>query len=413
MRKTILFATLLLTSLAAQAATVTVCPGCECSSIGQAIASANAGDEILIQSGLYQEGNIIVDKALHLRGEGWPVVDGENNNEIFTVVANGVTIEGLLIRNVGTSYLKDRAGIRLKRVRDFSIRNNRLENTFFGIYLEHCSDGVVADNRVEGKAEEEMSSGNAIHLWYCKRIVAEKNQVRGHRDGIYLEFVDDSRIRYNLSEHNLRYGLHFMFSNDDDYFQNTFRRNGAGVAVMFSRNINMWENRFEYNWGRAAYGLLLKEIYDAEIRDNVFLENTIGIYVEGSTRIQYQRNEFNRNGWAIKMSGGCLDNTVTANNFLDNTFDLSLNSAPNNNSFDGNYWSDYNGYDLGRDGVGDVPYQPVKLFNYVVNRTPEAMVLLRSLFVDLLNFSEKVSPVLTPANVADNAPLMQKLNFQS
>ena len=52
--------------------------------------------------------------------------------------------------------------------------------------------------------------------------------------------------------------------------------------------------------------MLLKEIYDAEIRDNVFLENTIGIYVEGSTRIQYQHNEFNRNGWAIKMSGGCL-----------------------------------------------------------------------------------------------------------
>lgn len=181
---------------------------------------------------------------------------------------------------------------------------------------------------------------------------------------------------------------------------------------MFSRKINMWENRFEYNWGRAAYGLLLKEIYDAEIRDNAFLENTIGIYVEGSTRIQYHHNAFTRNGWAMKMSGGCLDNKVTANNFLYNTFDLSLNSAPNNNDFDGNYWTEYSGYDLGRDGVGDVPYHPVKLFNYVVNRTPEAMVLLRSLFIDLLNFSEKVSPVLTPANVADNAPLMQKLNLR-
>ena len=413
MRKTILITTLLLASLAVKAATITVCSKCECSSIGQAIATANAGDVVLIKSGLYQEGNIIVDKTLHLQGEGWPVVDGENNTEIFTVTANGVTIEGLAIRNVGTSYLQDRAGIRLRRVRNFTIRNNRLDNTFFGIYLEHCSEGVVADNSIEGQAEEEMSSGNAIHLWYCKQMVVENNQVRGHRDGIYLEFVDDSRVRNNISENNLRYGLHFMFSNDDDYAHNIFRRNGAGVAVMFSRNINMWENRFEYNWGRASYGLLLKEIYDAEIRDNVFLENTIGIYVEGSTRIQYQHNEFNRNGWAIKMSGGCLDNTVTANNFLDNTFDLSLNSAPNNNSFDGNYWSEYNGYDLGRDGVGDVPYQPVKLFNYVVNRTPEAMVLLRSLFVDLLNFSEKVSPVLTPANVADKTPLMQKLNFQS
>ena len=85
--------------------------------------------------------------------------------------------------------------------------------------------------------------------------------------------------------------------------------------------------------GRASYGLLLKEIYDAEIRNNVFLENTIGIYVEGSTRIRTNTNEFNYNGWVIKMSGGCPDNEVNANNFLHNTFDLSLNSAPNNNSF--------------------------------------------------------------------------------
>lgn len=412
MRKTIILSALLLATLAIRAATVTVCPGCECNTIGQAITTANAGDEILIKSGLYHEGNILIDKALRLKGEGWPVIDGENETEIFTVIASGVAIEGLVVRNVGTSYLEDRAGIRMRRVKDFTIRNNRLENTFFGIYLEHCTDGLVTDNIIEGEAVHEMSSGNAIHLWYCKRMLVENNQVRGHRDGIYFEFVDDSRVRYNISEDNLRYGLHFMFSNDDDYFQNAFRRNGAGVAVMFSRNIDMWENHFEFNWGRASYGLLLKEIYDAEIRNNVFLENTIGIYVEGSTRIRYQYNEFNHNGWAIKMSGGCLDNEVNANNFLHNTFDLSLNSAPNNNSFDGNYWTDYNGYDLGRDGIGDVPYHPVKLFNYIVNRTPEAMVLLRSLFVDLLNFSEKVSPVLTPANVADNAPSMQKLNFQ-
>ena len=153
MRKVIILSTLLLASLAMRAATITVCPGCECSSIGQAIASASAGDEILIQSGLYQEGNILVDKALHLRGEGWPVADGQNDTEVFTVTASGVTIEGLVVRNVGTSYLQDRAGIRMRRVRDFTIRNNRLENTFFGIYLEHCSDGVVSENIVEGEAE--------------------------------------------------------------------------------------------------------------------------------------------------------------------------------------------------------------------------------------------------------------------
>src|SRR5690606_24474241 len=181
--------------------------------------------------------------------------------------------------------IEDRAGIRFDRSHNFTIRNNKLLNTFFGIYLAYSNDGIVEGNYLEGKAVEEMSSGNAIHLWYCKRVVIENNEVRGHRDGIYFEFVDNSVIKNNLSVGNIRYGLHFMFSNHDHYTRNEFRNNGAGVAVMFSRNIDMNENLFIQNWGKAAYGLLLKEIYDAEINNNIFQENTVGIFVEGSTRI--------------------------------------------------------------------------------------------------------------------------------
>lgn len=386
-----------------------VCAGCEWSSIKAAIAAAEDGDTLLIKSGVYREGQIVVDKPLYIKGVDYPVLDGEGETEVLTIRADGVTVEGLQVQNVGTSYIEDRAGIRVQKSRSFALINNKLVNTFFGIYLEHVKEGVIRGNEVVGEAVEEMSSGNAIHLWYCKNVVVEDNRVAGHRDGIYFEFVDESLIKNNISEDNLRYGLHFMFSNDDDYYQNEFRRNGAGVAVMFSRRINMWENIFEYNWGRAAYGLLLKEIYDAEIKNNVFRENTIGIYVEGSNRINYMHNDFRRNGWAMKVSGGCLDNAIEANNFIGNTFDLSLNSSLRNNRLDGNYWSEYTGYDLDRDGVGDVPYRPVKLFNYVVNRTPEAMVLLRSLFVDLINFSEKVSPVFTPANVRDEHPRMKEI----
>ncbi len=398
-------------SLSLPAAVLEVCANCPYTSVRQAVAAATDGDELLIKSGIYREHNILVEKSLHLKGVGWPVIDGENKGEIFTLKADDVVLEGLQIQNVGNSYTEDRAGIRLSKSKRFSIRNNRLLNTFFGIYLAHCREGEVIGNTVAGEAVNEMSSGNAIHLWYCKEVRIERNEVRKHRDGIYFEFVDDSFISHNLSEDNLRYGLHFMFSNRDDYSQNTFRRNGAGVAVMFSKKISMWENIFEHNWGRSSYGLLLKEIYDAEIENNLFAENTVGIYVEGSSRINYRRNHFESNGWALKMSGGCLDNVVADNNFVVNTFDLSISSQINNNQFDGNFWSDYSGYDLDRNGVGDVPYRPVKLFNYIVHHTPEAIILLRSLFVDIINFSEKVSPVFTPANVLDNKPMMRKIEL--
>jgi nitrous oxidase accessory protein len=387
-----------------------VCSSCQFKTLKSAIVAAEDGDKVIVKGGIYKEGNIVIKKSIHLVGIDFPILDGENETEILTIRASGVTIEGFQIQNVGTSYIEDRAGIRFERANNFVVKNNRLINTFFGIYLAHSNDGIVEGNYVEGEAVQEMSSGNAIHIWYCKRVRVENNEVRNHRDGIYFEFVYNSLVQNNLSEGNLRYGLHFMFSDDDNYYKNEFRDNGAGVAVMFSRRINMSENLFVHNWGKASFGLLLKEINDAEITNNRFVDNTIGIFVEGSNRINYTNNDFVGNGWAMKVSGGCLDNKVSENNFISNTFDLALNSSSYQNSIDGNYWSEYSGYDLDRNGVGDIPHRPIKLFNYVLKNTPEAMVLMRSLFIDLINFSEKVSPVFTPANVLDNQPAMKKFS---
>lgn len=394
------------------AETIRVSPDGRVRSVGHAVSQACDGDSILIAKGIYTEKHILVDKPLTIIGVPGAILDARGEGEIMTIISDHVRVRGLHFRNTGRSHIQDRAAIRMKKVKHFDITDNTIEHSYFAIYLEHSRNGRIKGNRIVGKKLDEANSGNGIHLWYCKQIDLEDNLIRGHRDGIYLEFADSSRISRNLAEDNIRYGLHFMFSNDDDYYRNTFRRNGAGVAVMFSRRINMWENTFSLNWGQAAYGLLLKEIYDADIRKNNFRENTIGIFVEGSNRVHYGENTFSRNGWAIRMAGGCLDNTVRGNNFIGNTFDLAMHSG-SNNSFDGNYWSAYDGYDLDRDGVGDVPYQPVKLFNYIVHQTPEAMILLRSLFVDLLNLSEKVSPVFTPKNVADNRPSMKAFTLPS
>lgn len=402
---------LLATAAAAQPQTLHVGPEEDYPSIEAALSAADSGDVVEIHAGTYHEHGLVVDKPLHIRGIGYPVLDAQEQGEILTIIAHDVTVEGLQLQNVGVSYLKDHAGIRVRQRSRAVIRNNRLVNTFFGIYLERVHDAVIEDNELSGVLRDEASSGNGIHAWHCENLDIRNNWVTGHRDGIYFEFVDSSQIVGNESVGNQRYGLHFMFSNHDEYHHNRFADNGAGVAVMFSKFINMWENTFEHNWGRAAYGLLLKEIYDARIEDNHFIQNTIGINIEGSTRIVYQRNAFRRNGWAIKMAGGCLDNDITGNNFRSNTLDLVVSSNVNNNTFDGNFWSEYNGYDLDRDGIGDVPYRPVKLFSYILDQTPEAIVLLRSFFVSLMNFSEKVSPVFTPANVLDHQPSMQPLSL--
>ena len=393
--------------------TITVCETCDSQTIKQAIAIANSGDKILIYEGVYNESSIFVDKRLHIVGIDFPIVDGRNlrNEEVFIIQSDSVTIEGLQIENVGPSYVKDLAAIRVQRKKHYNIYNNKINGTMFAIYLEYADSGTVANNTIIGNETNVLSAGNGIHAWYCNDIRIHNNTIKNQRDGIYFEFVDNSIIIGNDCTDNLRYGLHFMFSNDDEYLDNIFTNNGAGVAVMFSKNISMSKNQFVDNWGGSSYGLLLKEIYDADIQNNHFLRNSIGIRVEGSTRINYQNNEFVNNGWAIKIAGGCYNNTISANNFISNSFNLSLESAINSNTFDGNYWSGYNGYDLDKDGIGDVPFRPIELFNYIVTKTPEATVLLRSLFLDIINLSEKVTPIFTPKHVVDNYPLMRRIDY--
>lgn len=396
-------------SINLHATVIEICEECAINSIQMGIDTASPHDTLLIKANVYQVENISVDRPLTLLGENDAVLNSKNGDEILSILSDSVIIKGLTFTGVTTSYLKERAAIRIVKKKHFKIEGNTIINCFFAIYLEAAKNGEILDNTIKGNATTEAESGNGVHAWYCKNLSIRNNKINGHRDGIYFEFVDDSEVLDNESFGNTRYGLHFMFSNDDEYTGNVFKDNGVGVAVMFSSRIKMRNNDFSFNWGRASYGLLLKEINDAEIEENNFEQNTIGIFVEGSNRVKYTRNNFLRNGWAIKFSGGCSANEVSDNNFINNALDLIVNTKLASNRFHHNYWSNYAGYDLDHDNIGDIPHYPVKLFSYVIDQVPEAIVLMRSLFVDLINFSEKVSPVFTPKEVKDEFPLMNKI----
>jgi nitrous oxidase accessory protein len=202
-----------------------------------------------------------------------------------------------------------------------------------------------------------------------------------------------------------------MFSHNDDYIGNTFRNNNAGVSVMFTHGVKMFNNIFEDNWGDGSYGIFLKEISDSYISGNKFRRNTTGIFMEGASRVVVTKNEFIKNGWALKVDASCLDDTITHNNFLGNSFDIGTNGTLVLSNFDHNYWDKYEGYDLGRDGVGDVPYHPVSMFSMIVAQNPAAMVLFRSVMATLFDKVEKIIPGLTPENLIDHYPFMKSLSL--
>lgn len=377
--------------------------------IQNAVDRALAGDTVIILTGIYYANDVLISRPISIIGNGNVVIDGSGKYEIFTISGSGVKVSGITFRNTGYTSTRDLAAITVLDANDVVLENNRFLSTYFGIHVSNSHHFTIRKNVFRGVKKTEQTSGNGIHLWKCNHALVEMNDVSGHRDGIYFEFVTHSQIIKNLSHNNIRYGLHFMFSNDDVYSGNRFSKNGAGVAVMFSKNVQMIANDFEDNWGAAAYGLLLKEINDSKIYNNNFIRNTVAIYMEGANRIVIKGNEFSGNGWAARVQASCGENEFTGNNFLSNTFDVATNGTMVLNSFNGNYWDKYEGYDLKHDGVGDIPYHPVSLYSMLIEQNGNALMLLRSFLVSLLDKAEKAIPSLTPVKLKDEQPLMKKI----
>lgn len=408
MRSLLIIFSLLLTGIV-KAGLIRVGTTAAIHSLKQAITYAKDRDTILLLPGLYKEGSITLTKSLTITGQNNPVLDGEGKYEILLISGKNITISGITFRNSGYSSLNDFASVKLVDCQQVVIENNTILNAYFAIHVSNSTAAVIRNNRIIGSPKSEQLTGNGIHLWKSAEARISGNYITGHRDGIYFEFVTNSRIQANRSEKNIRYGLHFMFSNDDVYANNIFSNNGAGVAVMYSHKVTMTGNHFEQNWGPSAYGILLKDITDSYISKNTFYRNTVGIHMEGSSRMDIRYNAFDQNGWAIKVQASCDGNNFRLNNFTGNSFDLGTNGSISLNNFSQNYWDKYEGYDINKDGTGDVPYHPVSMYSMIAEQNPNALLLLRSFTVQLLDKAEKIIPTITPENLVDNSPRMKQI----
>jgi nitrous oxidase accessory protein len=392
-------------SLNAQgSATIVVSPDGGVRSVADAVRTAPTGARIVVRAGTYREHRILIDRRLTLEGEGKPVIEALDEDTLIRVTADDVTIRGLMLADIAPSHVEDRAAIKFERVRRGTAADLEIRDAPYGIIATESSDSHIVRNVVRGGTRKPL--GNGIHLWSSRQMTVSDNVVSGHRDGLYFEFVQATTIERNRSEGNARYGLHFMFSHGCAYRENRFVHNGAGVAVMYTRNVDMERNVFDANRGPTAYGLLLKDISDSRLVRNQFSHNTVGLSIEGGGRLTVSGNRFSANGWAVRLMANSPNNRFEANAFDGNSFDMTTNSRSTAATVVGNWWDRYHGYDLDRDGRGDVAFRPVRLFSLMVANDPPAVILMRSTFVDLLDAAERALPILTPETLVDSAPLM-------
>lgn len=388
------------------ARTIEVGEGKAFSSISAALHKAKAKDEILIYGKKIYKEHLVIQKPITLKGVGTPIIDGGQRGDVIKVNADNVTIEGLQIQNSARSSQVDYCGVHVKDAQFVTVRNCIFRKNQFSVMFQNCKNGLIANNNISSNITYNPIMGNAVHCWKSDNMHITGNNIGHNRDGIYLEFVNNSHIDHNTVSGCARYGLHFMFSHFNVYNSNRFNHNQAGVAVMFAHNVEMINNTFEFNRGTSSYGLLIKELQYSTIKWNRFLDNTVGLLIDGGSDLNVHHNVIKNNGWGMRLISASTNDTIRHNNFLGNTFDMTTNVSYNRNNVNGNYWDKYEGYDLNKDGYGDVPFHPLSLFSMLAEQNENVLFFFHSFLMNLLDATEKVLPSITPDNYVDNYPHM-------
>ncbi len=368
------------------------------------IDAAKTGDRIDVDAGTYV-GDLYVDRPLTIVGHGRPVLLGSGYRSVVMVRGDHITFDGFDIDGrEGGSLSDDSAGIHISG--HFAhVARCRVTRALFGVYLYAADDGWIDRTSVEGilgKTPGEQGSG--IHAWNTRRFRLTDNVIRYSRDGFYLQASSDGFILRNRVS-DVRYGLHYMFSDRNVFEDNVFERGAAGAALMYSKDLQFRRNSFLHNRGVASVGLLLKSCDRVLAEDNLIADNARGIFLEGSTGNTFSANLIAESDAALVIYDSSSANRFEGNSFIGNMSPLRLSGRRTDTIFTGNYWSDDTGLDLDGDGFRDDPYRLSNVFDHLRGNLSAADLVSRGLGARALAAAERGFPVLRPIPVLDPHPL--------
>ena len=379
-------------------------PAATLSPLQARIDAAPEGSVLEIGPGTYR-GDIFLDRRLTLRGRGRPLLQGSGAGSVVLVRAAGVVLEGFDIDGGGGGDLgRDSSGIHVA-VKHVTIRNCRISNALFGIYLREADGAAVERCRVRGiPGKDPGEKGSGIHVWNTDGYRLDGNLVEDVRDGFYIQSSPHGTIRHNTAR-DLRFGLHYMFSDDNLFEDNTFENGAAGTAIMYSKRIVFRRNRFLHNRGFASVGLLFKSCDDVTAEGNLIADNARGIFLEGSYRCLFRGNVVAESDTAVVLYDSCGENRFVGNLFVGNMTPLTLVGRRTDTNFDGNYWSGNDEPDLDGDGRSDRPYRLSSVFDHFRGNLTAADLFTESFAAAALGAAERAFPVLEPVTVEDRLPL--------
>ena len=411
----LLFVLLSAVPAAGQSEGTIITPRGKATSLSAALAEAQDGDTIEVHGGIYQ-GPLVIDRSVTLLGTDWPVIDGGGEGTTVKIIAPDVTIQGFVIRNSGDSLAEENSGIAVEATGAI-IEGNRLEDTLFGVYLKKAHGTIIRDNQISSMDLAVPRRGDPIRVWFSQDVLIEGNIVNKGRD-VVLWYSERLTVRDNEVSDG-RYGLHFMYCDDATIENNLLINNSVGTFMMYSRRLHLNGNTIANNRGPSGFGIGLKDMDDAVVENNLFLDNRIGAHLDNSPREVnsvglFTNNVFAYNDIGVNLMPSVRHNEFSGNSFVDNEMQVGIaggGGRSDNNTWtvgdQGNYWSDYVGYDGDGDNLGDIPYKAERLFENMIDHNSSLRLFLYSPVEQAVDFAARAVPFVKPKpKLMDEAPMM-------
>jgi nitrous oxidase accessory protein len=348
--------------------------------LAAALAEAAPNSTLTLPPGRYP-GNFVITVPLTLLGRPGTILDGGGRGTVLTIDSSDVTVRGLLVTGSG-GQVDEGAGIKILGSR-VSVEDTTIEQSYTGISVQKASEIRLVGNRIVGTGQvvvgaahamgghEEhaddtsAAQGDGISLWNAGSVLIRDNRVESVRDAIYLNFANDVLVDTNQLTAS-RYGLHTMSSENLTIFGNEANDNLAGAVLMFTKGVEIARNQLTDSRSEGAgVGVVLKDVSKVRVIENVIVRNRIGLQAEGTTQLggeaSFVRNRVasNRIGVTLMASSDLVFGSNTFEDNLTQVWALEPGVERKNTwSYHGtgNRWSDYPGYDLGGDGLGDIPH---------------------------------------------------------
>ncbi len=379
------------------------------------IDQAPPGSVVTVPAGTYKA-PVEIGRSLTLIAAGEVIIQGPGEGDVVRVTAPDVTLRGFTIRGTGISLDRENAAVVVNAPR-VNLEENIVTDALFGFYLKEAPDSIIRRNRIEAKQLHEPRRGDAIRLWQSSGCIIEDNIVRGSRD-VIVWFSEHVTLRDNIVT-NGRYGMHFMYSSDAILEDNTLTDNSVGTFLMYSRDLTLRRNILARNRGPSGFGIGLKDMDGLIAENNIIVGNRVGMHLDNSpSRVDVshmvRNNVFAYNDIGLGFLPNVTRNTFTENSFVDNIQQVAIlgSGTLKGNEFAvgqrGNYWSDYQGFDLDQNDVGDFPYRSDAFFEDLMDRHPRLRLFMFSPAQNAIEMAARALPIITPRlKITDPSPLMQ------